>query len=87
MEVLMELMKKTTILFSPQQHTLLTQLARQRGVSLGQIVREACEAQYGAAAPETRLKAVKALGELELPVTDVATMKRESVPRPKGDFL
>ena len=83
----MELMKKTTILFSPQQHTLLTQLAKQRGVSLGQIVREACEAHYGAASPENRLKAVKALGKLELPVADVATMKRESVASPKCEFL
>jgi hypothetical protein len=87
MEVIMDLMKKTTILFSSQQHTLLTQLAKQRGVSLGQIVCNACEAQYGTASPETRLKAVKALGELELPVADVATMKRESVPSPKGEFL
>ena len=82
----MELMKKTTILFSPQQHALLTHLAKERGVSLGQIVREACEAQYSATSPETRLKAVKALGELALPVADVATMKRKSVPPPKSNL-
>ncbi len=80
----MELMKKTTIMLSPQQHALLTQLAKQRGVSLGHIIREACEAQYGGTSSETRLKAVKALGKLELPVADVATMKQESVPAPKG---
>ena len=79
----MELMKKTTILFSFQQHALLTQLAQQRGVSFGQLVREACEAQYGTSSPESRLRAVKALSELSLPVADVATMKRESVSSPK----
>ncbi len=52
-------------------------------MSLGHIIREACEAQYGSTCPETRLKAVKALGELQLPVADVATMKQESVPAPK----
>ena len=59
----MELMKKTTIMLSPQQHALLTQLAKQRSVSLGHIIREACETQYGSTCPETRLNAVKALGE------------------------
>jgi hypothetical protein len=86
MEALMELMKKTTVWFSPQQHAWLTQVAKQRGVSLGQIIREACEAQYGVASLEARLQAVKALGELKLPVADVATMKRESLPSPKGDL-
>ncbi len=82
----MELMKKTTIMLSPQQHALLTQIAKQRGVSLGHIIREAWEAQYCATSPETRLKAVKALGELELPVADVTTMKQESIPAPKGSL-
>ncbi len=80
----MKLMKKTTIMLSPQQHALLTQLAKQRGVSLGRIIRKACEAQYGIASPETRLQAVQALGELELPVADVATMKEEAIPTSKG---
>ena len=79
----MELRKKTTIVFSSQQHAWLTQLAQQRGVSFGQLVREACEAQYGTSSPESRLRAVKALGALSLPVADVATMKRESVSTPK----
>ena len=76
-------MKKTTVLFSSRQYAWLTQLAKQRGVSFGQLVREACEAQYGTSSPEIRLRAVKALGELSLPVADVATMKRESVSSPK----
>ena len=83
----MELMKKTTILFSSQQHAWLTQLAQQRGMSFGQLVREACEAQYGKSSPEIRLRAVKALSELSLPVADVTTMKRESVSMPKDTLL
>ena len=82
----MELVKKTTILFSAQQHALLTQLAQQRGVSLGYLVRKACEVHYSAVSPETRLQAGKALGELSLPVADVATMKRQSIPGPKGEM-
>jgi len=82
----MELMKKATVLFSPPQHAWLTQLAKQRGVSFGQLVREACEAQYGTSSPESRFQAVQALAKLSLPVADVATMKRESVSTPKGDL-
>lgn len=43
----MELSKKTTILFSPETHERLTELAARRGVSLGELVRDACVAQYG----------------------------------------
>jgi hypothetical protein len=43
----MELSKKTTILFSPDTHARLTALAARRGTSLGDLVREACVAQYG----------------------------------------
>jgi hypothetical protein len=42
----MELTKKTTILFPPDLHDPLTQLASKRGTSLGALVREACEARY-----------------------------------------
>ena len=43
MEVHMELSKKTTILFPPDLHRRLAQLAAQRGTSLGTLVRRACE--------------------------------------------
>ena len=48
----MELSKKTTILFSPDLHARLLRLAAQRGTSLGDLVRTACERQYGLATPE-----------------------------------
>jgi predicted DNA-binding protein len=78
----MELTKKTTILFSPEQHDRLTQLAAQRGTSLGDLVREACEKQYGVVPVGDRLAAVAALAALDLPVGSPADLERESVPFP-----
>jgi len=82
----MELSKKTTILFSPDLYRRLTRLAAQRGVSLGQLVREACERQYGLLTEEDRLEAVRELASLDLPVGTPEEMERESVPD-AGDML
>lgn len=76
----MELSKKTTILFPPDLHARLLQLARQKGTSLGDLVRSACEKQYGLTTVEDRLVAVAALAELDLPVGTPEEMARESVP-------
>jgi len=78
-----ELSKKTTILLSPDLHARLTALGEQEGLSLGELVRRACERQYGLVSPTERLAAVTALEEMALPVGDVATMKQESVPPPE----
>ncbi len=84
MEADTELEKKTTILFSSQEHAYYSRVARDKGVSLGQLVRDALRTRHGAArsTTEQRLAAAKALGEMSLPVSDVATMKRESIPSP-----
>lgn len=76
----MELSKKTTILFSPQFHAHLTRVAERKGISLGRLIRDACEAYYGSVSVEDRLQAVRDLAALNLPVSDPQTMKRESVP-------
>lgn len=78
----MELTKKTTILFSPDLHARLQRLAKQQGTSLGELVRSACERQYGLASADERLAAVEALAALELPVGSPEEMARESVPSP-----
>ena len=79
----MELSKKTTILFPPDLHDRLIRLARQEGTSLGDLVRSACERQYGLATLEERVAAVEALAALDLPVGTPEEMARESVPDPE----
>ena len=76
----MELSKKTTILFSPNSHRRLTELAERRGVSLGELVREACATAYGIVDHEAQVDAVASLAALHLPVSTPRDMKRESVP-------
>ena len=78
----MELVKKTTILFPPGLHARLMRLAKRRRASLGRLVREACEIQYGSPGTEERIEAARALGRLRLPVEGPAAMKRQSVPDP-----
>ena len=75
-----QLSKKTTILFSPDLHERLTRLAEQRGTSLGDLVRAACEKQYGLFSVDDRLGALRELTDLELPVADPGSLKRESIP-------
>lgn len=80
----MELTKKTTVLLSPDLHEHLTRTAKERHKSLGQLVREACEIQYGHASTEDRVRAVQELRRLSLPVGSPRRMKRESVPKPQN---
>ena len=82
MEVDMALSKKTTILFPPRLFDYLSSRAKQDGKSLGQLVREACEKQYGTVSEHHRLQAVDELEALQLPVASTKQMKRESVPAP-----
>lgn len=80
METRVDLTQKTTILFSKEGHRRLTALAAHRGVSLGQLVREACATVYGIVDDDVREAAAGALSSLALPVGNTAAMKRESVP-------
>lgn len=80
----MELERKTTILFPPALHEHLKRVARQRKVSLGFLVREACEREYGSPTQEEeRLAAVQQIAALALPVGTPGEMKHESVPPSK----
>jgi hypothetical protein len=83
MEAHMELSKKTTILFPPELHERLSRLAEHQGTSLGDLVRRACELQYGLVSVDARLSAVRELASLSLPVGDPADMERESVSGPE----
>lgn len=82
----MELSKKTTIVFSPDLHSQLERLARQKGKSLGRLVREACVEQYGLASKEEKLALVRELASLNLPVGTPEQMARETV-APAGEPL
>ena len=75
----MELVKETTILFPPALFEHLVRLAKQRGASLEELVRLACEAQYGRAPGEERLRALDELRSLSLPVGTPGEMKEESM--------
>lgn len=79
----MDLTKKTTILLSPDMHERLASLAAERKTSMGQLVREACERQYGDLSVTDRLAVVQRLGALNLPTGSVEQMERESVPDPE----
>jgi len=83
MEVYMELSKKTTILFSPELHDRLRRLAVQKGISMGELIRSACEKVYGIFSREEKIRAVKDLADLDLPVDEIPKMKEESMPRPE----
>ncbi len=76
------LTKKTTILLQPELHRRLTRLAERRGTSLGELIRSACESQYGLGGSEERLRAVGDLSILALPVGSPGELKAESVPTP-----
>jgi len=78
-----KLTKKTTILLRPELHRRLTRLAEQRHTSVGDLIRTACERQYGLAGSEERMEAARALAALDLPVGSPEEMKWESVPTPQ----
>jgi hypothetical protein len=77
-----DLTKKTTILLTPTLYERLMAEARRRSVSMGELVRDACEARYGFGTSEARVQAVESLAGLALPVGTPRQMKRESVVDP-----
>lgn len=78
-----QLTKKTTILFPPDLYERLKRLAEQRQTSVGELVRRACEERYQLYSVEERVRAVRELGKLSLPVGSPEEMERESVPDPE----
>ena len=72
--------KRRHCYFLPNLHDRLTRLAKQRGASLGDLVRTGCQREYGAPSPEEKMAAVRRIAALKLPVGPVRRMKKESVP-------
>ena len=79
----MELTKKTSILFPAELHRRLTQIAEQRGTSLSDLVRRACEHEYRRTSPQEKMTAIRRMAQLGLPIGHVCRMKRESAPDPE----
>ena len=79
----MELSKKTTILLSPRLYRLLKGISKAKNLSIGALIRTACENQYGLSSESEALAAAKRLSLLALPVDTPSVMKREAVPGPK----
>ena len=78
----MDLIKKTTILFPESLHKRLTQVAKQNKTSLGNLVRTACEKQYGLASQSEVEHALDDLAALSLPIGDMPELKRQLNPTP-----
>ena len=79
----MELTDKTTILLPAALHKHLKRIAARRKVSMGQLIRDACEEKYGLADREEREAVIESLQGLDLPVANPAEMKAQSVSPPK----
>ena len=77
----MELSKKTTILLSPRLYGMLKGISKTKNLSIRELIRSACEKQYGLLAES--VEAVDNLSSMALPVDTPDAMKREAVPRPE----
>jgi len=82
----MGLSKKTTILLSPRLYRMLKAISRSKNRSIGELIRSACEKQYGLFSESEALEAADRLSSLDLPVSTPASMKRESVAEP-GELI
>lgn len=71
----------TTISLPPDLYEQIRRLGIKRGMSLAQLVIEACTAHLGLSAREARRQAVRKLGAMALPVGTPEEMEWESVPQ------
>ena len=71
--------KRVQVLLSPGQYARLKEIARDRGKSVGSLIRQAVQKQYLDTSNQERLAAVEEMGGLRLPVSDWEQMERESV--------
>lgn len=81
----MKQIKNATILFPPDLCRHLAHLAKQRGTSVGELVRAACWHQYPIVTAKSRLAAVREMGRLKLPVGSPEQMEAESAPSVEPD--
>ena len=72
-----EMTKKTTILFPPKLYEELECVAKEQGRSVGELVRDATEIQYGVGGVAARLRAVEVMSELETPVGEPEEIEKD----------
>jgi Ribbon-helix-helix protein, copG family. len=73
------LSRRINILLSPEQFNRLDTIAKARGTSIGALIRDAVEKLYFQSDEEEKLRAVRALASLDLPVSGWEQMERESM--------
>lgn len=72
-----EMTKKTTILFPPRLYEELERTAREQGRSVGDLVRDATEIQYGLGGVAARLRAVEVMASLDAPIASPEDIEKQ----------
>ena len=72
-------LKKTTLLFEENVYKKLKEKAKLENISMGELVREAVVEYYGIKNKEDKMKALKNLTDLKLPVSDYEDMEKEII--------
>jgi len=75
--IMATLTKKTQILFSEEQLELLKKIAKEKGTSMGALIREAVEKVYLKEIKYQRLEIAKRLINMQLPVDEWEKMEKE----------
>lgn len=73
------LTRRVQVMLSPQQYERLETLARSRGTSVGTLIRQALQEAYLQPDETERLRAVRDLAALRLPVAGWEQMEQESM--------
>ena len=77
--------KKTTVLFDPDRYERLRRVAKARGRSVGDLIRESVEARFGLVPGPDRVRAVEAIGAMSLPVGTWEEMEAETIRGATGE--
>ena len=73
------LSRRVQLLLSPEQYKRLEALAGAEGISIGALIRRAIDRLQGPPRQTKRLKAVRRIAAMSLPVGDWEQMERESM--------
>jgi hypothetical protein len=77
--IMATLSRRVQLLLSPEQYKRLEALADAEGLSVGALIRRAIDRLQGSPRHTKRLKAVRRIAAMSLPVGDWEQMERESM--------